>query len=241
MQPDETYLIKTMGLEIPPIGFYDAPDTRPFEPLVEPKPGTRVCTFAFYRQWLRGKTLHLTQETFGCPGAGYWLCGVETRSRDELVAFLVDDEGLKASHTLMNGWLDHHQGYRQDHPHLLIGHLREDQYAHLKSVTFFVTPDQLALLMIGAQYFSLPGDPPPVIAPFGSGCSQLIVSFDDLNIPQAAIGATDIAMRRYLDPNLLAFTTTRPMYEQLCSLGEESFLAKPFWQNLRKAREDEDA
>jgi len=235
MQPDATYLMKTMGLEIPLIGFYDAPDPRPFEPLVEPKQGRGACTFAFYRQWLKGKTLYLTQETFGCPGAGYWLCGVETRSREELVAFLVDDEGLKASHALMNRWLDSRQGYRQKHPHILIGPLCKDQYAYLKSVTFFVTPDQLALLMIGAQYFSLPEDPLPVIAPFGSGCSQL-VPFDDADIPQAAVGATDIAMRRYLNPDLLAFTVTRPLYEQLCDLGEDSFLSRPFWRDLRKAR-----
>jgi len=236
MQPDATYLLEKLGLDIPLIGFYDAPDTRPFEPLVEPKPGTGACTFAYYRQWLRGKTLHLTRETFGCHGAGYWLCGVETRSREELVRFLVDDEGLKASHALMDQWLDYRRGYRQEQPHLLIGPLRADQYGYLKTVTFFVNPDQLGLLMIGAQYYSVPGDPSPVLAPFGSGCSQLLIPFDDPNVPQAAIGATDIAMRRYLDPDLLAFTVTRPMYEQLCGLGEGSFLSKPFWKDLRKAR-----
>jgi len=236
MQPDATNLLEQMGLEIPLLGFYDAPDTPPFEPLVEPKPGTHACTFAFYRQWLRGKTLHLTEENFGCGGAGHWLCGVETRSREDLVNFLVDGEGLKASHTLMNRWLDHREGYKQEHPHLLIGPLRAEQYAYLKSVTFWVNPDQLSLLMIGAQYRSAPGDPPAVIAPFGSGCSQLVAPFDDLDAPQAIVGATDIAMRQYLDPHLLAFTVTRPMYEQLCGLGEESFLSKPFWKNLRRAR-----
>ena len=43
-------------------------------------------------------------------------------------------------------------------------------------------------------------------------------------------------MRRYIDPDLIAFTVTRPMYEQLCGLGAESFLYKPFWKNLMKAR-----
>jgi len=236
MQPDASNLLEKMGLGIPLTGFYDAPDTHPFEPLVEPKPGTGACVFAFYRQWLRGKILHLTKENFGCGGAGHWLCGVETRSREELVSFLVDDEGLKASHALMNQWLDYREGYRQEHPHLLTGPLRADQYEYLRSVTFFVNPDQLGLLMIGAQYYSSPGDPLPVIAPFGSGCSQLVAPFDDLGAAQAIIGATDIAMRRYLDPELLAFTVTRPMYERLCSLGEESFLYKPFWKTLRKAR-----
>jgi len=241
MQPDATHLLERMGLGIPLIGFYDAPETGPFEPLVEPKPGTRVCVFAFYRQWLRGKTLHLTKETFGCDGAGHWLCGEKTRSREDLVSFLVDEEGLKASHALMNQWLDHRQGYKQQHPHLLVGPLRADQYRYLRSVTFLVTPDQLSLLMIGSQYYSAPGDPTPVIAPFGSGCSQLVAPFNDLNAAQAIIGATDIAMRRYLDPELLAFTVTQPMYERLCGLGDESFLSKPFWKTLRKARGAKDA
>ncbi len=240
MQPDSKNLLEKIGLKIPLIGFYDAPDTAPFEPLVMPKPGVRACTFAFYKQWLRGKTLHITKENFGCGGAGYWLCGVVARSREDFVTFLVDDEGLKASHHLMNQWLDYQEGYKQEHPHLLIGPLREDQYEYLKTVTFYVNPDQLGLLMLGAQYNSAPGDPPPVIAPFGAGCTQLVALFEDLNIPQAAIGATDIAMRQYIGPDLLAFTVTKPMYEQLCGLGEESFLYKPFWKNLMKARRVKD-
>jgi hypothetical protein len=235
-QPDPTNLLDKIGLDVPLIGFYDAPDARPFEPLTGPKFGRRACVFAFYRQWLAGKTLHLTHENYGCGGAGYWLCGLETRSREEFVRFLVDDEGLKASHELMRQWLDGHQGYQQEHPHLLIGPLRADQYAHLKSVTFYVNPDQLSMLVLGAQYDSAPNDPPPVIAPFGSGCMQLVSLFEDLNVPQAIVGATDIAMRRYLPPEILAFTVTVPLFERLCALDRSSFLYKPFWENLQRAR-----
>jgi hypothetical protein len=235
-QPDPTDLLEQIGLNVPLVGFYDAPDVRPFEPLTGPKPGRRACVFAFYRQWLDGKTLHLTRENYGCGGAGHWLCGIETRSREDFVRFLVDDEGLKSSHELMRGWLDGHQGYRQEHPNLLIGPLRAGQYAYLRSVTFYVTPDQLSVLMLGAQYHSAPGDPPPAIAPFGSGCMQLISLFDDLGVPQAIIGATDIAMRRYLPPEILAFTVTVPLFEQLCALDRESFLYKPFWADLQSAR-----
>jgi hypothetical protein len=117
-----------------------------------------------------------------------------------------------------------------------LGPLKEDQYAYLKTVTFYVTPDQLSVLLIGANYNSAPEDPPAVIAPFGSGCGTTISMFEDLNVPQAMTGATDIAMRRFLPPDLMAFTVTKPMFEQLCALDEKSFLFKPFWQDLRKAR-----
>ena len=235
-QPDPAYLISRIGLTIPLIGFYDAPDTSPFEPLIKPEPGKRACIFAFYRQWLRGKTLHITKEISGCRGAGHWVFNKVTWSREDFVKFLADDEGLKASHALMNKWLDYNQPYRQEYPNILIGPLREDQYTYLKTITFFVNPDQLSALMLGAQYNSAPSDPPPVIAPFGSGCMELVPLFQDFNIPQAIIGATDIAMRQYLPPNILALTVTKPMFKQLCALDEQSFLYKPFWKRLRKAR-----
>ncbi|MFC1867016.1 DUF169 domain-containing protein [Thermodesulfobacteriota bacterium] len=236
MQPDPTNLLNKIVITHPLIGLYDAPDPSPFEPLVKPKTGKWACVFMFYKSWLNGQTLHITKDNFGCGGAGHWLCNVETRTREDFVKFLAEDEGLKSSRELMNRWLDYRETYKQDHPNLLIGSLRKDQYEHLKSITFYVNPDQLGMLMVGANYNNAPEDPPAVIAPFGSGCGLMLGLFDELSSPQAMIGATDIAMRQYLPPDMLAFTVTKPMFEQLCRLDERSFLYKPFWQNLRKAR-----
>lgn len=236
MQPDPGRLLSIAGPAIPVVGVYDAPDAAPFAPLVAPTPGERACVFSFYQNWLNGETLDLTHDNFGCGGAGRALFGVQTRPRDAFIRFLVDDEGLKASHELMAQWLDSRAPYEPEHEHLLIGPLHPGQYQYLKTVTFYVTPDQLSLLALGAQYFSAPTDPAPVIAPFGSGCAQLLYLFEDLGAPQAMVGATDIAMRQYLPPDLLALTVTRPMFEQLCALDEQSFLYKPFWQRLKKAR-----
>lgn len=237
MQPDPTNLLNRVGISTPLIGFYDAPDALPFDPLVTPKQNKHVCIFAFYKNWLNGETLHIAKDNFGCGGAGHHLFGISDRSREDFVKFLVDDEGLKSSHDIMNQWLDRLEVYRPEHPNILIGPLREDQHEYLKSITFYVNPDQLSMLMLGAQYNSTPGDPPPIIAPFGSGCMELLPLFQDLSIPQAMIGATDIAMRQFLPPNILAFTVTKPMFRQLCELDEKSFLYKPFWQNLKQARE----
>jgi hypothetical protein len=43
-------------------------------------------------------------------------------------------------------------------------------------------------------------------------------------------------MRQYLPSDVLAFTVTKAMFQQLCGLDEKSFLYKPFWRRLRKAR-----
>lgn len=233
VQPDYSQLVKRIDLSIPLIGFYDAPDSSPFEPLAQPNKGD--CVFLFYKNWLKGQTLHITKEHYGCGGAGRWMCGIEVRSRKEFIRFLVDDEGLKASHELMEKWIDSSATYKAAHPHLFIGPLKESQWNYIKSVSFFVNPDQLSTLMIGAQYNSVPEDPAPVIAPFGSGCMELF-PFKDPEIPQAAIGATDIAMRQHLPPDILTFTVTKPMFKQLCDLDERSFLYKPFLRNLRESR-----
>jgi hypothetical protein len=105
-------------------------------------------------------------------------------------------------------------------------------------VTFYVNPDQLAVLCVGAGYYSRPGDIPPVVAPFGSGCMQLISLFGDLDAPQALIGATDQAMRKFLEPALLAFAVTRPMFELLCRWAADlsSSLHSGFTDTLIKAR-----
>lgn len=232
MQPDYSYLLEKTGIGLPLVGFYDTPDLDGFDPVK--KAGS--CVFAYYTQWKRGNSVVLTKDQFGCPGAGSWLCDVRTRTREEYITFLADEEGLKANHELMDQWLDHVQPYQQENKYLVIGPLKPGKYDRLRTVTFFVNPDQLSILAIGAQLFSRPADPPPVIAPFGSGCMQLVSLFNDLEIPQAIIGATDMAMRKYLPPNLLAFTVTKKMFEQLCSLDRNSYLEKRFIKSLMKAR-----
>jgi hypothetical protein len=233
IQPNPANLFKRIDLNIPLVGFYDAPDPEAFEPRVIPNPGD--CVFSFYEKWIQGITLHINEKHYGCGGAGRWMCGVKTRSKKEFIKFLADDEGLKVSHDLMEKWIDAGKIYRSNHSHIFIGPLKEDQWQYAQSITFFVNPDQLSALAIGAQYNSAPDDPPPVIAPFGSGC-MLLLPFEDLTIPQASIGSTDIAMRQHLPPDILAFTVTKPMFRQLCELDERSFLYKDFLKRLRESR-----
>jgi hypothetical protein len=120
---------------------------------------------------------------------------------------------------------------------VLIGPLKAEQYDYLRSVTFYVNADQLAVLVTGASYFSGPGDP-PVTAPFSSGCGQLAAAIGDLEQPRAVIGATDQAMRQHLDPGLLAFTATKPMFESLCRWADDprSSLHNNFLKRTIKAR-----
>ncbi len=236
MMPDPYHLIEKTGINKPIIAFYDAPDPGLFEPTVRPAEKGHACMYSFYKRWLDGSTVVLTRKNYGCGGASHHLFSQPIRSHDEYIDFLTDDEGLKESKELMDRWTQATGSYEPEYDYIMYGPLRKDQYDYAKTITFLVNPDQLSMLMIGAQYFTEPGDPEPVIAPFGSGCMQSITLFKDLDRPQALIGATDLAMRQYLPPDILAFTMTKPMFANLCRLDEKSFLAKGFLARLKSAR-----
>ena len=164
--------------------------------------------------------------------------GVEFTTRENFAKVLNQREGFKSSDELMCQWLENLKPYMIENRYVVIGPLKDDQYEHLKTVTFYVNPDQLSLLLLGAEYNNASINDNPVITAFGSGCGQMAALFGDFDtdIPKAVIGATDIAMREYLPPDILAFAVNKPMYKQLCELDENSFLYKHFWKRLRKAR-----
>ena len=229
-------LVEKLGLSTPLLGLYDLPADHEVENSVSPPPGTRVCTFAFYGQWLKGKHLLLSEDCFGCGGAAFALFQKETRPREAFLDFLVEEEGLMASRERMNEWIERPKAFKSEHGRISIGPLRDTLAPWLRSVTFFVTPDQLGALVYGRAYFQQPGDPPAsIVAPFGSGCAQMIQCFERLDQPEAVIGS-DLAMRKYLPESLMAVSVTLPFFEQLCQLGEESFLYKQFWAELQELR-----
>jgi len=234
MKPDPTDLLEVAGLETPLIGFYDVPDRTPFEPFAQ----LERCIFSCYENWLKGESISISVNDTICRGGNYWIGGVEFASRDNLATALAEREGFK-SVELMKQWLDNQKPYIIEHRYVVIGPLVDEYYDYLKTITFFVNPDQLSLLLLGTEYANASVDVHPTFVAFGSGCGQMAALFGnvDPDVPKAMIGATDIAMREHLPPDILALTVNKPMYRQLCELDEDSFLYKPFWKRLRKARE----
>jgi len=234
MNPNPKEILKIAGIEIPLIGFYDIPDTKPFEPITKPK----GCYFSCYEQWLKGGSVSLSKNESSCRGSGYWIGGVAFTGLDNFAKILNQREGFKSSDKLMCQWFENQKPYMIENEYVVIGPLREDQYKYLKTVTFYVNPDQLSLLLLGTEYNNASIKNNPVISAFGSGCGQMAALFGDLDtiLPKAVIGATDIAMREHLPPDILALTVNKPMYKQLCELDKNSFLYKDFWKRLMKQR-----
>lgn len=236
MQSDPKYLISRLDLDSPLIGVYDAPNPEDFSPVVTIPEKKRACVFEFYNQWMEGITLQLSRDSYGCRGCGSWWWGEKTRSREDYIDFLVGQEGLKADGELMGEWLDHIKPYQPHYPYLFVGPLKPHLYKYLKTITFYVNPDQLSILVTGAQYYHRPENEAPVVVEFGSGCMEMLTHIESKERPVAMVGATDMAMRDNLPADKLAFTVNLEMFGKLCSIGPGSFLDKPFLKALRKAR-----
>jgi hypothetical protein len=227
-------LCDAIGIATVPVGTYDAPDPDAFAPRVPLK----RCLFEHYPDFQASKSVAIDTASQGCPGCGYWMVGQgRFPSRAAMVSFLADKEGLRKDGGLVEAWLDAHPTFPPVNGHIVLGPVRDEMRPFLRTVTLFVNPDQLSALVYGASYHAHPGDPEPVLAPFGSGCGLMFSMFPDLAKAQAMIGATDIAMRQHLPPELMAFTVTVPMLDRLLSLDDgHSFLGKPWLQRLRQAR-----
>ena len=237
MLPNSDYLLSALDLDMPPIGFYDVEDTQTFEPVVKPK----RCIFGAYENWKNGESVCLSKGNGTCRGGGYWIGNDEFTTRNKFANTLFEREGFKASPEIMEEWLIAQKPYEIKNNYVVISKLKDDFYEDLQTVTFFVTIDQLTLLLIGADYHKGAPNSGSVKNFFGSGCCQMAAVFNDCpeNVPQAFIGGTDIAMREHLPANIIAFTVNKAMYEQLCSLDENSFLNKAFLRRLKTVRAEQ--
>jgi hypothetical protein len=229
-------LVAKLRLTTPLIGVYDAAPSSAFAPLVETE-GT-ACCFAHYPRWMAGETLVLSRGGAGCQGA-YRALGLEKRDPPFMAHFLSDGvgapkgEGLKATAELAQGLLDRARPLEAKSGYILIWPLRLAQWDALCSVTFFVDPDRLGAVMTLAGYWSAEN---VVSAPFGSGCSLLWRELDQNGRDRAVLGATDIAMRRHLPPNILSLTVTPQRFEQMVSFPDDAFLNLEWWHDLMEAR-----
>ncbi|NLC71485.1 MAG: DUF169 domain-containing protein [Desulfuromonadaceae bacterium] len=252
MAPTETALERlrnALRLTTPIIALYDAEPDESFEPRVEAKGG--ACCFAYYQRWLKGETLVVRRgegEDFrtprhGCPGLQSHF-GFTRKYPPWMANFLTDGkngaplgEGLKASPTLAQEYLDRIVYPEPSTDTVLMGPLRLDHWQDIRTITFFSDPDRLSALMTLAAFRT--SDPEAIQAPFSSGCGLLWEAFGHHTRDRAVIGCTDIAMRRYIPRDLLCLTVTPARFEKMVDFPDDAFLMRSWWKELLDARERE--
>jgi hypothetical protein len=244
-------MMKRLRLTTPLIAVYDAAPSAAFEPLVEAE--AQTCCFAYYPQWLKGGTVVFKKGGGGCPG-GHRAFGLEKEYPDYMAGFLTTGEGvppdspmskgegLKASPQLAQEFLDNAVPPDISGETVLIGPLKLDQWDSVQTVTFLVDADRLAGTMTLAGFWS---GRDVVKAPFSSGCGMIwraLVSDESLAVEDdgmgpAVIGCTDLAMRRYVPPEIISLTVSPARFEQMLTFPDHAFLFKSWWNTLMDSRD----
>ncbi len=110
----------------------------------------------------------------------------------------------------------------------------------IKSITFFVEPDQLSALVILANY--LEPELENVSMPWAAGCQVIgIFGYRELERehPRALIGLTDISARlntrASLGSNVHSFTIPWPLFLEMDQNVDGSFLQRRTWHELRRS------
>ncbi len=143
-------------------------------------------------------------------------------------------EGLKASPSIAQEWLDKTKYPAPSGKTVLLGPVRLDHWEQVQTVTFFADPDRFSALMILAAYWS--SDPDEVHAAFSSGCGLLWEVFHHHTKDRAVIGCTDIAMRKHIPPEVLCLSVTPQRFERMVGFPDDAFLMKSWWNELMDAR-----
>jgi uncharacterized protein (DUF169 family) len=114
----------------------------------------------------------------------------------------------------------------------------DPEHDDVKNVTFFVDPDRLSALVILANY-AHPGLD-NVIIPWGAACQVIgILAYRELERarPRGLVGLTDISarenVRSALGQHVLSFTAPWPLFQEMESNVEGSFLQRETWRALR--------
>lgn len=233
-----------LRLETPLIAVFDSPDIGAFAPTVEAKGGN--CCFAYYPRWLKGETVVIRKSEGdfsnpdrGCPGAQMSF-GLKNEYPPFMAHFLTDGvgapmgEGLKAGPEIAQEFIDTSVAPEPSSDTVLIGPLRVEQWPAVRSVTFFVDPDRLAGVITLAGYRS--ADREMTVAPFSSGCGMIWRSLGEHDGDRAIVGCTDLAMRKYLPPEILSLTVSPRRFLEMLEVPEGSFLDKDWWNDLMDQR-----
>ncbi len=253
----ESKLAKAIGMKYSPVAVI-LTNEKPVEAL-QFKEGKWGCTISMLNAAAKGRTAVFDRKTFGCMGGGTGLgfgnqylnfpAGIENFLSTGNKEF--SETGLGRNMVRNMPAIEHGEGYLKnpaiakkfidalptvDVPTEYIVFKPLDKVVEgetPKVVVFLVNPDQLSALTVLANYGRETND--NVIAPFGAGCHTVcIIPYheDDVEIPRAVIGLTDISARKQVDKDILSFTLPYKMLLEMETNVEGSFLQKGEWHKV---------
>jgi uncharacterized protein (DUF169 family) len=245
-------IAEALALKYPPVAVV-LTDTKPAERALQLKEGGWGCAAALLRSAFRGKTIVFDRKTSGCPGGGTGL-GFGNCYTGFPIDHLLSTGG---EHALGNGQTyDMGEGERFfESPELADRWARAlpfrdattefivckplDKVAEEENVSLVLmlaNPDQLSALVTLAGFRR--GSINATVSPWGAACQSILFAFAEAERerepPRGVIGFFDISQRRRIDRELLSYTMPYPMYLEMESSVDDSFLATAMWHKLRE-------
>eukprot|EP00727_Mastigamoeba_balamuthi_P010572 m51a1_g6137 hypothetical protein (567) ;mRNA; r:250965-257139 len=171
-----------------------------------------------------------------CPGFRHAIYGEPTIAHETLLHALCDVEGLQPTLECAERWIESYpRPPRLDSAEsvLVLAPFAPEvaRVAHVRSVSFWVTAEQLTLLVACASY----GEPhADVRIGAWSNCMSML-SMTQAEEPRAVVGLLDPTKRSQLaDRSLLALHCNTPMLRRLCDAAKDGrcLLHKPFCTQL---------
>ena len=229
------------GAELPLVFYYT--DAEPPNNGKEKKsPTAHRCVMADINQARRGKTLHITAEGIGCFGGKRYL-GFGQALPPNFEYFLscgipgeLEGERYKKTPELVKDYMARVPEFKA--PKKSVVFKKWDQLDAVDApevVIFFAAPDVLSGLFTLCGYDER--DLQAVIAPFGAGCSS-IVMYPYLEaakeMPRGILGMFDVSARPFVPENTLTFSVPISKFEGMVGNMDESFLQTKSWAAVLK-------
>jgi uncharacterized protein (DUF169 family) len=193
-----------------------------------------TCIFAQMARLHSGKPLAFDRDNLGCFGSYKTIFGGEYQE-EATVNLLVNIEHFIIDKEHVNNMVKINPVARPTGKYLIFKPLDTlDENDDPEIFCIFGNPDVIAGLHQLASFDNTRID--NVIAPFGSGCEQLLsfalkeCSEED---PRAVLGGMDTAMRCCIKPNMLTFSVPAVKFKSMVMNMDNSFLNTYIWKAIK--------
>jgi uncharacterized protein (DUF169 family) len=212
------------------------------------EPGKWGCVISMFGAASKGKTAVFDSETCGCSGGGMALCLADLKEPPGgLAAFLSTGAGEGFSEgeryiktpELAQQFIDSLPKAHIPEKYVVLKPLSELDAARETPVlvVIFAGTDHISALHFMANYARPGGE--AVFMPWGAGCHTMhLYPFTELGRPQprAVLGGTDMTARSFIDAGKLSFSIPWPLFTEMESNVEGSFMTHGDWPKLLDKR-----
>jgi hypothetical protein len=224
-----------------PITFYYSDEAGHAEK-VKPGSGAR-CVIGALAKVREGQSLAFDVDAIGCPGGKKYLGFTDTLMPD-FNYFLscgipgkLEGERYKKTPEMVREFMENHMPAMKAPAKYIVFKRWDklDETDNPEVIVFFAEADVLSGLFTLASFDEAAQN--MVIAPFGSGCSSIVLYpylEKDSGSPRGVIGMFDVSARPFVPHNTLTFAAPVSKLTRMIDNMEESFLITPSWAAVQK-------